>query len=201
LGFLLPVLQAAYCIAEDTFLIIFPNKALAQDQLVKVFGIGRSILRLDLQGKVVPATSDSDCSHVQRSLVAASANIILTNPDTLSCGQPSPLIGRAFIVPSAARLVKLRYVVIDKANMYEGVFGAHIAMVLARLYRVATLCRGSNNNNNNNKVKAPITFWACSATMADLCRSRARIFTLCRSQISIYRRCLGSNRPVNEFYG
>jgi DEAD/DEAH box helicase domain-containing protein len=157
LGFLLPVLQAAYCRGE-TSLILFPTKALAQDQLVKLLALVDA--SSDLQGKVIPATLDGDCSHAQRSLVAASANIILTNPDTL----------HAAILPHwkglyRPLLVKLRYVVIDEAHMYEGVFGAHIAMVLARLYRVATLCGGANNKDID-KDKAPITFLACSATMA-----------------------------------
>ena len=155
LGFLLPVLQAAYCQGE-TSLILFPTKALAQDQLVKLLALVEA--SDDLQGKVIPATLDGDCSHAQRALVAASANIILTNPDTL----------HAAILPNwkgmyRPLLSKLKYVVIDEAHMYEGVFGAHIAMVLARLYRVATLCRGDNNKENE---KAPITFLACSATMA-----------------------------------
>jgi DEAD/DEAH box helicase domain-containing protein len=152
LGFLLPALQAAYSSGE-TSLILFPTKALAQDQLVKLLALVEASSDEDLQGKVIPATLDGDCSHSQRSLVAASANVIFTNPDTL----------HAAILPHwkgmyRPLLSKLRYIVIDEAHMYEGVFGAHVAMVLSRLYRVATLCRVKDN--------VPIAFLACSATMA-----------------------------------
>ncbi|KAL3943355.1 MAG: hypothetical protein SGBAC_002596 [Bacillariaceae sp.] len=42
--------------------------------------------------------------------------------------------------------------------MYEGVFGAHVAMILARLYRVACL--------NSDSKDAVVVFLACSATLA-----------------------------------
>ena len=58
------------------------------------------------------------------------ANLILTNPDMLHTG----------ILPAhgiwAESLHRLRYVVVDEAHVYRGVFGSHVANVLARLRRI-----------------------------------------------------------------
>ena len=58
------------------------------------------------------------------------ANLVLTNPDMLHAG----------ILPGhgawAETLHRLRYVVVDEAHVYRGVFGSHVANVLARLRRM-----------------------------------------------------------------
>ena len=161
--FLLPVLQAA--LNGHTSFIIFPTKALAQDQLTKL----QSIIGSDpeLQKQIIPATLDGDCSHSQRSLIAAAANVILTNPDTL----------HSAILPNWRNLYRpllerLKYVVIDEAHMYEGIFGSHVSMVLARLYRIFLLSSSSSHENKNENDTLPtntprrMIFLACSATMA-----------------------------------
>jgi DEAD/DEAH box helicase domain-containing protein len=59
-------------------------------------------------------------------------NIILTNPDTL----------HAAVLPSwknkmyQSMLSSLRFIVIDEAHTYDGIFGAHVAMIIRRLIRV-----------------------------------------------------------------
>lgn len=146
--FLVPVLQAA--IEGHRSMLLFPTKALAQDQIVK---LQAWLVEHKLNDKINVATLDGDTPHSQRADVADSAHIILTNPDTL----------HAAILPQWKHLYKplfenLKYVVIDEAHMYEGVFGAHVAMILARLYRIA--CLHSENKD------AVIVFLACSATLA-----------------------------------
>mmetsp|Transcript_34013 Transcript_34013/g.82469 ORF Transcript_34013/g.82469 Transcript_34013/m.82469 type:complete len:1203 (+) Transcript_34013:185-3793(+) len=146
--FLVPVLQAA--IEGHRSMLLFPTKALAQDQIVK---LQAWLVEHNLDDKINVATLDGDTPHSQRADVADFAHIILTNPDTL----------HASILPQWKHLYKpvfesLKYVVIDEAHMYEGVFGAHVAMILARLYRVACL-------NSENK-DAVLVFLACSATLA-----------------------------------
>lgn len=53
--------------------------------------------------------------------------------------------------------------------MYDGAFGAHVAMVLARLKRVCRVASSPSNSSHTNAstttVANPITFIACSATM------------------------------------
>src|SRR5690606_14253687 len=61
--------------------------------------------------------------------------IVLTNPDMLHAG----------ILPSHVKWASffrdLRYVVLDELHTYRGVFGSHMAHVLARLLRVARFHR------------------------------------------------------------
>jgi len=126
-------------------LYLFPTKALAQDQL-------RGLHKLfcpELFQTEELATFDGDTPREERSEIRKRARIILTNPDMLHIG----------ILPNHqfwARLLRqLRYVVVDEAHTYRGVFGSHVAGVLRRLRR---LCRLYGS--------AP-QFICCSATIAN----------------------------------
>jgi DEAD/DEAH box helicase domain-containing protein len=103
-------------------LYLAPTKALAADQL-------RALRALRL-ARLRAATFDGDTPPDERAWVRQYANYILTNPDML----------HRSILPSHARwaayLRKLRYVVIDEAHGYRGVFGSHVAQVLRRLRRI-----------------------------------------------------------------
>ncbi len=105
-------------------LFLFPTKALAQDQ-------ARKLNRFHVPG-VVPAIYDGDTPQDQRPLLRRTATILLSNPDMLHVG----------ILPGHERwaefLHQLRYVVLDEAHVYRGVFGSHVAQVVRRLRR---LCR------------------------------------------------------------
>ena len=153
LCFLIPVMVAAMT-NRETSLLLFPTKALAQDQMSKLTDMIAENPKL--RDKVKPGIIDGDVSHPNRSSIAKNCNIILTNPDTL----------HAAILPGWKGIYKnllgtIKYIVIDEAHMYDGVFGAHIAMVLARLVRICAVCAGSSN-----KSRMP-TFIACSATMSN----------------------------------
>ncbi|MFZ1383705.1 MAG: DEAD/DEAH box helicase [Propionicimonas sp.] len=104
-------------------LYLAPTKALAHDQL-------RSARELAIQG-FRPSTLDGDSSDAERRFVRDSAHYVLSNPDML----------HRSVLPNHARwsrlLGSLRYVVIDEAHRYRGVFGAQVAAVLRRLRRVA----------------------------------------------------------------
>ena len=69
----------------------------------------------------------------QRWQIRKWANLILTNPDMLNVG----------LLPHHDRwgdvLQNLRYVVVDEAHVYRGVFGSHVANVLRRLRRAAAI--------------------------------------------------------------
>jgi DEAD/DEAH box helicase domain-containing protein len=111
--------------ASATALLVFPTKALAQDQL-------RTFTSMDLPG-LVAGTYDGDCSPEERRFVRASANVVLTNPEMLHIG----------ILPRhehwATFLRNLRFVVIDELHVLRGVFGSHVAHVLRRLRRLCDL--------------------------------------------------------------
>ncbi|MFI5261052.1 MAG: DEAD/DEAH box helicase [Candidatus Limnocylindrales bacterium] len=121
----LPVLQA---VAEDPAaraLYLFPTKALSQDQLVALEALAAGA-ELELAASVY----DGDTPAPVRAMVRTAGQVVLTNPDML----------HAAILPHHTKwfqlFEQLRYVVVDEAHLYRGVFGSHVANVLRRLYRL-----------------------------------------------------------------
>jgi len=125
LAFNLPVLDALAAEPKNRALYLYPTKALAQDQ-------ARALGELAVPG-VHAAIYDGDTPQEQRRHIRRSANLILTNPDMLHIG----------VLPRhdlwADVLHNLRYVVVDEAHVYRGVFGSHVANVLRRLRRLARI--------------------------------------------------------------
>jgi len=123
LAFNLPVLDSLAAEPKNRALYLYPTKALAQDQ-------ARALGRLAVPG-VRAAIYDGDTPQEQRRHIRHTANLILTNPDMLHIG----------VLPRhdlwADVLHNLRYVVVDEAHVYRGVFGSHVANVLRRLRRMA----------------------------------------------------------------
>ena len=103
-------------------LLIFPTKALAQDQL-------RGIAAPAFPG-LVAATYDGDTEAPARAWVRRHANVVLTNPEMLHVGM------LPFHARWATFLRRLRYVVIDELHVFRGIFGTHVAHVLRRLRRL-----------------------------------------------------------------
>ncbi|HEY6933763.1 MAG TPA: DEAD/DEAH box helicase [Marmoricola sp.] len=122
-------------------LYISPTKALAQDQLSRLRELAVPGLRA--------STHDGDSPPEQREWTRDHAEYVLTNPDML----------HRSLLPAHHRwsrfLGSLRYVVVDEAHHYRGVFGSHVAQVLRRLRRVCAA------------YGAHPTFLLASATMAD----------------------------------
>jgi DEAD/DEAH box helicase domain-containing protein len=121
-------------------LYLAPTKALAQDQLASLTGLG-----LDVR----VTTHDGDSSHEQRDWSREFGEYVLTNPDML----------HRSMLPAHQRWAgfwsSLRFVVVDECHHYRGVFGAHVAQVLRRLRRVSA------------SYGAEPTFVLASATVAD----------------------------------
>ena len=124
---------------------LFPTKARAQDQLRGL----QELFYPSLFKAGEFATFDGDTLQAERAEIKKRARIILTNPDMLHIGiLPNN--------PSWSRLLRhLRYVVIDEAHTYSGIFGSHVACVLRRLRRLCDLY-GSKPQ-----------FICCSATIAN----------------------------------
>ncbi|MCW4464013.1 DUF1998 domain-containing protein [Glutamicibacter sp. MNS18] len=138
LTYLMPGLDALYrsrdsafndAEAQATILYLCPTKALAADQLA-------SVTALDVPG-VRAAAYDGDTDPASRAWIRQHANFIFTNPDMLHRG----------ILPNHPgwdRFFKrLRYVVIDEAHSYRGVFGSHVANLLRRLRRICAHYRAT----------------------------------------------------------
>jgi len=125
LAFTLPVLDAIARDPKTRALYLAPTKALAQDQ-------ARALAELRPPG-ARPAIYDGDTPAERRRQIRRWANLVLTNPDLLHVG----------LLPHHDRwgdvLANLRYVVIDEAHVYRGVFGSHVANVLRRLRRLARI--------------------------------------------------------------
>src|SRR5436309_5743308 len=123
LAFNLPVLDALARRPKTRALYLYPTKALAQDQ-------ARSLAALRVPG-VRAAIYDGDTPAEQRWQIRRWANVILTNPDMLHVG----------VLPHHDRwadvLHNLRYIVVDEAHVYRGVFGSHVGNVLRRVRRLA----------------------------------------------------------------
>ncbi|MEV5826606.1 DEAD/DEAH box helicase [Spirillospora sp. NPDC052242] len=150
LAYLLPSVAAVYDEdREGTTLYLSPTKALAADQL-------RSLRALRLT-RVRAATYDGDTPREDRTWVRQHANYVLTNPDML----------HRSILPSHSRwssfLRRLRYVVVDEAHGYRGVFGSHVAQILRRLRRVCA------------RYHASPTFVLASATTSDPATTASRL--------------------------
>jgi DEAD/DEAH box helicase domain-containing protein len=122
LSFVLPVLHTFEHDDRTRALFLYPTKALAQDQV-------RKLTTLRVSG-AVPAIYDGDTPPAQRRDIRRHATIVLSNPDMLHVG----------MLPSHERwaefLHHLRFVVLDEAHVYRGVFGSHVAQVVRRLRRL-----------------------------------------------------------------
>jgi DEAD/DEAH box helicase domain-containing protein len=125
LAFNLPVLDELARHPKSRALYLYPTKALAQDQFRTL-----SSYRVP---KLKPAIYDGDTPTEQRWQIRKWSNVILSNPDMVHVG----------LLPNHDRwgdvLANLRYVVIDEAHVYRGVFGSHVANVLRRLLRLARI--------------------------------------------------------------
>jgi DEAD/DEAH box helicase domain-containing protein len=121
----LPVLQEIAADPSARALYLFPTKALSQDQLAEVRDLSGSA-GLDL----VAGIYDGDTPAPVRTTVRAAGQIVVTNPDML----------HAAILPHHTKwfhlFEQLRFIVIDEAHTYRGVFGSHVANVLRRLARI-----------------------------------------------------------------
>ena len=138
----IPVIESILADSSSRALFLHPTKALTQDQL-------KSMRNLTEGLPVKAAVFDGDTPYEERSAVRRSAHVILTNPDMLHLG----------ILPNHRNWSRffrgLKYVVLDEAHVYRGVFGSHLANLLRRLRRVCKLYGSSPR------------FILCSATIAN----------------------------------
>lgn len=119
----IPIIERILEDPSRTALLMYPTKALAQDQL-------RSLRSLEAPG-LAAFTYDGDLPPEQRPRVRKNANVILTNPDMLHYAVlPHHGLWGSF-------LSRLDYVVIDEIHYLRGMFGSHTAQIVRRLRRLA----------------------------------------------------------------
>ncbi len=124
LAFNIPVLDALTKDKKATALYLYPTKALTNDQLkvLKEFEKETGI-------KASPNIYDGDTPQSQRASIRENSKIILTNPYGLHQYLPWHYKWRTF-------LQNIKFIIIDEAHVYRGVFGSNVAMLLRRLMRI-----------------------------------------------------------------
>nr|WP_321350154.1 DEAD/DEAH box helicase [uncultured Methanoregula sp.] len=124
LAFNVPVFEELEMNPQARALYLYPTKALANDQLgtleqmEKYCGIS-----------VKPALYDGDTAQSKRAAIRENARIIVSNPHELHQVLSWHAKWRSFFLG-------LRFIVIDEAHRYRGVFGSHIAFLVRRLQRI-----------------------------------------------------------------
>ncbi|KAK3063735.1 ATP-dependent 3'-5' DNA helicase, partial [Teratosphaeriaceae sp. CCFEE 6253] len=113
-------------------------------------------------------TFDGDTPMSDRNDIRDAARIIFTNPDML----------HLTILPQEEKwrhfLQNLRYVVMDELHVYNGLFGAHVALIMRRLRRICAAV-------GNRKVQ----FISCSATVANPEEHMRTIFGLGEGEVEL----------------
>ena len=123
-AFNIPVLEALTKDSQATALYLYPTKALTNDQL-KVLREHKKTTGIQAYSNVY----DGDTPQSQRASIRENSKIILSNPYGLHQYLPWHYKWRSF-------LGNLKFVIIDEAHVYRGVFGSNVAMLLRRLIRV-----------------------------------------------------------------
>ncbi|WP_258109812.1 DEAD/DEAH box helicase [Alicyclobacillus sp. SP_1] len=141
----LPILDTILKDMSTRALYIFPTKALAQDQVAEWSSLTAGLTHDGIHA----FTYDGDTPMHVRQRIREAGHVVVTNPDML----------HSAILPHHTKWLRLfenlRFIVIDEAHMYRGVFGSHFANVLRRLLRICAFY-GSQPQ-----------FILCSATIAN----------------------------------
>ncbi len=124
LAFNLPVFERLERETETRALYLYPTKALSNDQL--------ATLEQMTQFTGIPARPaiyDGDTPQSKRAAIRENSRIIVSNPHELHQVLSWHAKWRPFFT-------NLKFIVIDEAHRYRGVFGSHIALLLRRLVRL-----------------------------------------------------------------
>ncbi|MFA6107138.1 MAG: DEAD/DEAH box helicase [Candidatus Latescibacterota bacterium] len=145
LCYVLPILTALQTDPAGTALLLFPTKALCQDQFRRISGL---LERAGLTDRMAGVLDGDTPAGVRRRL-RDQAGLVFSNPDMLHAG----------VMPRHDRWARflgdLRYLVLDELHAYHGILGSNLALVLRRFWR---LCRHYGSTPR---------LIACSATVAN----------------------------------
>jgi DEAD/DEAH box helicase domain-containing protein len=124
LAFNLPVFVGLEGNSEARALYLYPTKALSNDQLATLEQMAQFT---GISAR--PAIYDGDTPQSRRAAVRENSRIVISNPHELH----QVLAWHAKWRPFFSHL---KFIVIDEAHRYRGVFGSHIALLLRRLVRL-----------------------------------------------------------------
>jgi len=146
-----PLLETLAKDRDARALLLFPTKALCQDQ----FGHFSEMLACAELSDRLCGVFDGDTPDTLRRRLRDAASVVFTNPDMLHAG----------IMPQHGRWARffggLRVIVVDELHVYAGILGANMAMVVRRMMR---LCRHYGSD------PAIIASSATIANPGELCR-------------------------------
>ena len=125
LAFNLPIMEIMIEDKDATALYIYPAKALSNDQLHVL-----EDLEDELNIKINPRTYDGDTPREDKRGIREKSRIVLTNPYQLH-------LILSWHHQWSRFYRNLRYIVIDEAHYYKGVFGSNVAFLIKRLKRIA----------------------------------------------------------------
>ena len=160
--YLLPLMQLLSEDEDATALLLFPTKALARDQLVKVAAMGS---RLGIGVDIIDGDTPLDA---REDIMQRKSRLLVSNPDFISIALADH--GQRYRWLFAA----LSVVVIDEAHVYTGVFGCHVALLLRRIKRLTRLY-----------VARDLRFYCCSATLSNAAEFAS---TLCGEDVVVVDR-------------
>jgi len=131
LSFNIPILERLSQNKDATALYIYPAKALANDQLNILRDLEKE-LGLELE----PNIYDGDTPRDIRPWIRENSRLVLTNPYELHLILSWHHLWSKFYK-------NLKFIVIDEAHQYRGVFGSNVAFLIRRLRRICNYY-GSN---------------------------------------------------------
>ncbi len=138
---------------DSTVLFLYPQKALANDQLLKLREMAAAISCLSqaqADNPLLISRYDGSVDSSARPQIRENVQLMLTNPDMLHFSVLQ------YHENHWARFFRnLKLVVIDECHEYRGIFGTNVALILHRLRQICQLY-GSNP-----------TFVATSATVSE----------------------------------
>jgi len=124
LAFNLPVFERLEGDSEARALYLYPTKALSHDQLATLEQMAQFT---GISAR--PAIYDGDTPQSKRAAVRENSRVIISNPHELHQVLSWHAKWRPFFS-------NLKFIVVDEAHRYRGVFGSHIALLLRRLVRL-----------------------------------------------------------------
>ena len=125
--YLLPAIDALLKSSSTaSVLLVFPLKALAQDQFMKI----RALLSAVGLPEEMVGVYDADATNDEKRRIRGQCKIIITNPYGLHQYLGNVRLWKSFFE-------HLTYVVFDEVHIYTGVFGSNIAFLMRRLLRAA----------------------------------------------------------------
>jgi DEAD/DEAH box helicase domain-containing protein len=124
LAFNLPVFERLASDPEARALYLYPTKALSNDQRITLEQMAQFT---GISAR--PAIYDGDTPQSKRAAIRENSRVIISNPHELHQVLSWHAKWRPFFS-------NLKFIVMDEAHRYRGVFGSHIALLIRRLVRL-----------------------------------------------------------------